>query len=321
MDFWQKTRAMNLALENSPGGFFTELEPDLFLLLMGGQTSQETRRAMEGFCQELCGALPQKLYPYLAIGVGSAVEGLKGLPQSYREARRALGLWAWDTGTRLFSGPVAKDEQHLQEARKWERTAAHAYGQESWEEGARCFEAMMEEYGRALADFDEVKHSCRRLLTIVKHLTHEDESAELENASAHLDALLSAEELRAWMLEQMEPKREERQSAGSPLVRKAQEYIKEHYPEDITLQSIAREIFVTPNYLGRIFREQTGYKLGDWLNKYRVNQAKLLLDDPELKTYEIATRVGFSSYKYFSVCFLKYAGCSARDYRGREGKR
>ncbi len=321
MDFWQKTQSMNLALENSPGGFFTELEPDLFLLLMGADTPAHTNTAMLGFCSKLSDALSPKLYPYLAIGVGSVAQGIRELPASYRDARRALGLWAWNTDTRIFPGPRPKDEPHLEAAHKWEHAAAHAFSQELWSEGSRYFEDMFREYACALADFDEVKHSCRRLLTIVRHLVHRDSPAQLEDDTAHLDVLLSGEELRTWMQEQLvEPQQQEGHAAGSPLVRKAQEYIRDHYSEDITLQSIAREIFVTPNYLGRIFREQTGYKLGDWLNKYRINQAKLLLDDPELKTYEIATRVGFSSYKYFSVCFLKYAGCSARDYRNKNDR-
>lgn len=64
----------------------------------------------------------------------------------------------------------------------------------------------------------------------------------------------------------------------------------------------------------RIFSD-VGCRLGDWLNRYRVNSAKELLVSTDKKNYKIAEEVGFSGYKYFSVCFLKYTGCSARDYR------
>ena len=90
-----------------------------------------------------------------------------------------------------------------------------------------------------------------------------------------------------------------------------------HYSEDITLKSLSKIVFASPNYLGRVFFSDVGCRLGDWLNRYRVGRAKELLVSTDKKTYEIAEEVGFSGYKYFSVCFLKYTGCSARDYRNK----
>ena len=83
------------------------------------------------------------------------------------------------------------------------------------------------------------------------------------------------------------------------------------------MQRLAKEIYLSPSYLGKMFRKETGYKITNWINGYRIQKAMELLQSTNIKTYEIANKVGFSSYKYFSIYFLKYAGCSARDFRKR----
>lgn len=322
MDLWHLTRTMNTVAENYPGSFFVELEPELFLLLHGADSRESVHQSIGTFCQELCELLPQKLYPALAIGIGIPVEDVRELSLSYQSAKRALGLWAWDTSNRIFSYtafPQARED--LEKAHKYENASSLAYMQGQRQEGIACFESMFAAYAHAKADLEEVKRSCRRLLLLAAQWDLQEQGAEKsEQLTAdieHMEAFMDASELRRFMLSYLSCGGQKESSCSSPLVRKAQDFIRTHYAEDITLQSIAKEIFVTPNYLGRIFREQTGYKLGDWLNKYRVTQAKRLLDDPDLKTYEVASKVGFNSYKYFSVCFLKHAGCSARDYRSR----
>ena len=100
-----------------------------------------------------------------------------------------------------------------------------------------------------------------------------------------------------------------------PIVKKAVQYIHVNYQQDITLQKLAKELFVTPNYLGRLFRQETGCKMSDYLNRFRIERAKELLKDSALKTSEVAEAVGFTSYKYFLVCFAKYSDCNLREYR------
>ena len=97
------------------------------------------------------------------------------------------------------------------------------------------------------------------------------------------------------------------------------QYIHLNYQHDITLQKLSKELFVTPNYLGKLFHQEIGCKMTDYLNRYRIEQAKELLKDPTLKTSEIAERVGFTSYKFFLVVFAKYTNQNIREYRTGDG--
>ena len=74
---------------------------------------------------------------------------------------------------------------------------------------------------------------------------------------------------------------------------------------------------VTPNYFSGIFKEETGINFVDWLNKLRIEKAVQLLDDGTMKIYEVAEKVGFSNYKYFSAIFKKVLGCTPKQYQKR----
>lgn len=101
----------------------------------------------------------------------------------------------------------------------------------------------------------------------------------------------------------------------SLLVRKAIEFIKNNYYKDLTLQSVASEIFISSGYLSQIFKQETGVNFVDYLNKYRIEKSKCLISELHLKNYEVAEKVGFRDEKYFSQMFKKYVGFTPSEFR------
>ena len=92
-------------------------------------------------------------------------------------------------------------------------------------------------------------------------------------------------------------------------------YMKEHYQRDISLSELAEVAGVSPNYLSRLFKEETGINFVDWLNKLRIEKAVQLMENSTMKIYEIAEKVGFSNYKYFSSIFKKITGHTPKQYQ------
>jgi two-component system response regulator YesN len=76
-------------------------------------------------------------------------------------------------------------------------------------------------------------------------------------------------------------------------------------------------LHITPNYLGRLFYEQTKVKVMDYLNEVRIAKASELMHDKTLSLSDISTMVGFRNQSYFSSCFLKVKKVSPREYRKR----
>lgn len=84
--------------------------------------------------------------------------------------------------------------------------------------------------------------------------------------------------------------------------------------EKISIESMARELFVSPSYLSRRFKAVTGRTFLDTLNMHRVQQAVKLLNENNASIARIAEQTGFSDYKHFCDVFKRYTGQSPRGY-------
>ncbi|MDQ0873907.1 two-component system response regulator YesN [Paenibacillus sp. V4I3] len=104
---------------------------------------------------------------------------------------------------------------------------------------------------------------------------------------------------------------------SSYLIKKALHIMNARFTEDIQLNLIAEELFVTSNYLSRLFRQETGKSFSDYLSYLRIEKACELLAGSTLKIYQIGEAVGYPNPRYFSEWFQKQMGMSPGDYRSR----
>lgn len=105
------------------------------------------------------------------------------------------------------------------------------------------------------------------------------------------------------------------QSKGD--IKQIKKYIDSHYCENISLKSIAAHFYMNPVYLGRLFRKYYGLYFNDYVLKLRVQEAKKLLRQTDLKMYEISAKVGFQNADYFTTQFEKLEKVSPTEYRNR----
>lgn len=84
---------------------------------------------------------------------------------------------------------------------------------------------------------------------------------------------------------------------------------------EFSLQAAADALYVSPQYLSRVFHRETGGTFGSCLTKKRMKEAMRLLQDQSMKMYEIAQRTGYSSQHYFSSAFKRSLGISPVEYR------
>ncbi|MHA7965528.1 response regulator transcription factor [Paenibacillus sp. CAU 1782] len=93
------------------------------------------------------------------------------------------------------------------------------------------------------------------------------------------------------------------------------DYIREHYNQDISRETVAKEVFITPGYLSLLFKQQLRSSFLDFLHKVRMEQACLLLKDQSLRIADIALQVGYNDEKYFFQVFKKYMGMTPKQFR------
>lgn len=108
---------------------------------------------------------------------------------------------------------------------------------------------------------------------------------------------------------------ENRQPRETIYIQEAKKYVREHYSENISLGIVAEKLHITPNYLGRLFFEQTQMRIMDYLNIVRIDQACELMKNKEISLSYISGAVGFNNQSYFSACFQKIKKISPREYR------
>lgn len=94
------------------------------------------------------------------------------------------------------------------------------------------------------------------------------------------------------------------------------ESIRSRYKNRLSLTDISIECGMSCTYLNSKLKQYTGYTFNDYLNRYRIQQAIKLLNDNDLKVYEVADTVGFTDYKYFIKVFKKYIGVSPIKFIG-----
>jgi len=102
----------------------------------------------------------------------------------------------------------------------------------------------------------------------------------------------------------------------SPLVRRARQLIQEQYADpELTLESLAAALQVSPVYLSRTLKKELGTSFVVFITQTRIRKAIQLLNGTDLSILEIAERAGYDSQHYFSTAFKKVMGVSPNGYR------
>lgn len=102
------------------------------------------------------------------------------------------------------------------------------------------------------------------------------------------------------------------------IVIQVKQYINSHITEKLSLTEVASIFHITPNYLSLLFKKHSDIGFSEYISHRKIDYAKKLLAQGELKVYEIAEQLGFESAFYFSKVFKKFEGCSPRDYKQYE---
>jgi len=98
-------------------------------------------------------------------------------------------------------------------------------------------------------------------------------------------------------------------------IEKAIAYMQTNYAQDISLEDAAKSVQMNPSYFSSYFKLETGSSFVEYLTGLRMEKAKTLMMDAQLRLYEIAQMVGYQEVKYFSRLFKKKMGVTPVEYR------
>lgn len=91
-------------------------------------------------------------------------------------------------------------------------------------------------------------------------------------------------------------------------------YISAHYSENISIESIASELFISSSHLMHLFKEVMGKTINESITEYRMQAAQLMLRNSNFNIAEISERSGYKNAKYFTRVFKRYTGMTPSEY-------
>ncbi|TLS50778.1 response regulator [Paenibacillus antri] len=262
----------------------------------------------------------------VTIGVGGEVSAMPELQRTYREALQALDF-------KMFKGKGRWID--YEDTRGTER------------EEVRNLDIQLDSLFSSMANYelvnihDELEQLFRfahglkskfsiqnfAMFLIMKlndylRSQNEDMFQLLELDLAKLDILLQFEtidDIHSWLrrrvFEISEKLHTKSRGKHWKLVQEIIEYVGARLHENVTLRDVADYFSFSPNYLGHLFKEETGKNFSDTIIALRMERAAVLLKDTNLKIYEVADKVGYRYLPYFSRQFKETYGMKPMEYR------
>lgn len=108
-------------------------------------------------------------------------------------------------------------------------------------------------------------------------------------------------------------------NAYSCIIRTAKEYIEKNYQKRLTLEEVAGNSYVSPNYLSMLFRREMNIHFSEYLSNIRLENSVKLLDDISLSVSDVAQMVGYKDVGHFNSIFMKKYGVTPAKYRRSSG--
>ena len=92
-------------------------------------------------------------------------------------------------------------------------------------------------------------------------------------------------------------------------------YLQQHYNDNVTLQNIAEQFYISPSYLSRTFKKVTGFYFNEYIQAVRMREARRQLIETDEKILNISVNVGFHSIAHFNKTFKKMSNLTPMQFR------
>lgn len=260
-------------------------------------------------------------------GIGCARSGINGACLSAEEALTALHAAREGEAVHYISLEDAALEDGRLKARRDLRTVSQYIRTGHTKEAVRLIRQELEKHSSIL-ELNLCRESAVEIVSVLIELLREknlEERILFSGEDAPIKKIFqitSCPELVSYMEALVRTACEAiRGKDGSGVVEGVCRYLERNYHDSgLTLQKMAEIFHMNYSYLSRLFKEEEGINFSEYLTGLRVGEAKRLLEESELKIWEIAETVGFSDPHYLEICFKRLHHISMSRYRQHHKK-
>ncbi|OQY32833.1 MAG: hypothetical protein B6241_09965 [Spirochaetaceae bacterium 4572_59] len=108
--------------------------------------------------------------------------------------------------------------------------------------------------------------------------------------------------------------KDKQNSKNYKIIQMVIEFVRENYGRNITLNIIADELHMSPNYISTVFSKHYGMSFSKYFTNFRIEKAKDFLNSGKYRIYEVADKVGFNNTEYFSKVFKEVVGVTPSTF-------
>lgn len=248
--------------------------------------------------------------------------------KSYQEARMVMAIALFWSRTNLTYWRVEQQRKKWRQFR-FERNnevnkssrklveALHQSCQSEIQETLTSFFRLLKQF--VGLDAEKMKTTCMNLLRKVNEYSNflaEEEQRCFPEEIMALTTFDQIEEKMHQLFEQLLINYQNLdQQAHLSIIEKIDRIIEQQMAGDLTNQTIAEQVFLSPNYMAATFKELTGRLLSEYITEKRLEKAKELLLTTNLPIVKIAKQVGFSSQSYFTKNFKRFFGVTPKRFK------
>ncbi len=314
--------------------YVMEYRQNIFVCVVGLEDNEDEERVNKGFEQILSLFNYDEIYCDITVGVGGCIHDLNDLKTSFNESMTAITKRDKDKHFQIIHAHDISitekfiytfyDEQKLLNCLK----AGDADCADS------VIDAIFDKNIQVEASYEQITRLSRELYLLgtrfmaergidikkVPMMKMNDEAGEKQELGFVIDTNVLKQNVKEYYHEMIEISGAQSSTRQGSLVSMITKYIEENYMKDLCLDHIADKMGVSAKYVSRVFRNNTGMLLTDYINEIRINKAKELLRDTELKIQDIAVKIGIENRTTFLRVFKKMEGVSPTVYRVMHSK-
>jgi len=307
------------------------VEDNIGLLICADETEYKNIREI---CLSIKEKVNSKLGIPLTIGIGKPCPDLFSIQYSFKEAVDALEYKILMGLNRIIDSDIIYKSSN----RRFERNSVKELFDKRADElklalktnNRICVDNFTSDIISALRDSisNNIKNYSRDLLLLSIYLSEAaidldvnidyvfHEGDELFGTFKRLETIESISEcMESFFRKVMGDLKDKQKDSNSSYINKAMNCIKENLNGEISLTTVADALYVSSNYLSRIFKQEVGESFIEYIIREKMNEAKRLLETSSQKVYEIANVLNYKDVNFFSKTFKRNFGVTPSEYR------
>ena len=298
------------------------------MIIVSGQFSgkSETNRRMRELAQNVKKELEKAVHCRVFAGIGDVYK-IENIYLSYAEAIKAL-RYRDDNNDVVLFGDVSPNDKLL------DYKEFNQLVRETSEKIKSNPDEALTSFGKILRKLEGINPATRKnkIIEIMVYLNQcvnnmgpsEFDFMNVMDMCGSIEKM-SDDDVDSWAINRLyhliKSAGDIEEDKSSKPVQMAKQYIKDNYTEAVSLSDAAEHIGISPQYLSKIFKDETGYNFVEWVNMFKIEKAKELLDKKEMNISEVGYKMGFINANYFSRAFKKYIGVSPSTYMKKSAEK